>query len=48
MIVYSIVDSLLELNDIHKVQLISDNTGNRLNAIDLERQFTGDYSYVIR
>lgn len=47
-IVYSIVDSLLELNDIHKVQLISDNTGNRLNAIDLERQFTGDYSYVIR
>lgn len=47
-IVYSIVDSLLELNDIHKVQLISDNTGNRLNAIDLERQFTGDYSYVTR
>ena len=47
-IVYSIVDSLLELSDIHKVQLISDNTGNRLNAIDLERQFTGDYSYVIR
>lgn len=47
-IVYSIVDSLLELSDIHKVQLISDNTGNRLNAIDLERQFTGDYSYVTR
>ena len=47
-IVYSIVDSLLELDDVKKVQLISDNTGNRLNAIDLEKQFTGDYSYVTR
>ena len=47
-LVYSIVDSLLELDDVNLVQLRPDNTGNRLNDIDLERNFTGDYSYVTR
>lgn len=47
-LVYSIVDSLLELDNIRRVQLKADNTGNRLNGIDLERKFTGDYSYVTR
>ena len=47
-LVYSIVDSLLELDDVNLVQLRPDNTGNRLNDIDLERKFTGDYSYVTR
>ena len=39
---------LLELDDVNLVQLRPDNTGNRLNDIDLERKFTGDYSYVTR
>ena len=47
-LVYSIVDSLLELDDVNLVQLRPDNTGNRLNDIDLEKKFTGDYSYVTR
>ena len=47
-LVYSIAESLLELDAVTLVQLRPDNTGNRLNDIDLERKFTGDYSYVTR
>ena len=47
-LVYSIVDSLMELDNVKMVQLRAENTGNRLNAIDLEKKFTGDYSYVTK
>ncbi len=47
-LVYSIVDSLMELDNVKMVQLCAENTGNRLNAIDLEKKFIGDYSYVTK
>ena len=41
-LVYSVVDSLMELEDVKSVHV--DNTNNRLNNIDLSRKFTADYS----
>ena len=43
-LVYSVVDSLMELEDVKSVQINVDNTNNRLNNIDLSRKFTADYS----
>ena len=47
-LVYSVVDSLMELEDVKSVQINVDNTNNRLNNIDLSRKFTADYSKLER
>ena len=47
-LVYSVVDSLMELEDVKRVQINVDNTNNRLNNIDLSRKFTADYSKLER
>ena len=43
-LVYSVVDSLMELEDVKCVQLNEDNTYNRMINFDLSRKFTADYS----
>ena len=45
-LIYSIVDSLARLESVDSVKIVAANTNDRLNNIDLSKNFTVNYSYV--
>lgn len=45
-LIYSIVDSLVRLESVGSVKIVAANTNDRLNNIDLSKDFTVNYSYV--